>query len=59
MNDESSFLKAGIAWFGVGISRLLESIGIHSWGDFAAMLAAVYSAFLIFEWLRKQWRDTK
>ncbi|MGH8429619.1 MAG: hypothetical protein ACREUF_04360 [Solimonas sp.] len=56
-HEQSSFVKAGVVWSGVGISKFLESIGISSWGDFAAMLAAVYSAFLIFDWLRKQWRS--
>jgi hypothetical protein len=55
-DDKASVIKAGVAWGGVWIARFLDAFGIHSWGDFAAMLASVYSAFLIFEWLRKQWR---
>ena len=55
MNQEQqSAVKACIAWGGVGISKFLESIGVASWGDFAAMLAAIYSMFLIFDWLRKK-----
>lgn len=57
MNDDTaSTVKAGVAWAGVCASKFLEAIGIHGWGDVAAMLAAIYSAFLIFDWLRKQWR---
>jgi hypothetical protein len=49
-------IKAGAAWGGVGISKFLEAIGIGSWGDFAAMLAAFYSLLLIGEWVWKKWR---
>ena len=53
-NEQQSAVKACIAWGGVGISKLLDSIGIASWGDFAAMLAAIYSLFLIIDWIRKK-----
>jgi len=54
--DQIAAAKAGAAWGGVGLAKILDSAGIHSWGDFAAMCAAVYSLFLIFDWLRKKWR---
>jgi hypothetical protein len=50
-------IKAGAAWGGVGISKVLEAFGIGSWGDFAAMLAAFYSVLLIAEWIWKKWRE--
>jgi hypothetical protein len=49
-------LKAGAAWGGVGVSKVLNAIGIGSWGDFAAMCAALYSLLLIGEWLWKKWK---
>lgn len=57
MNEEQiAVTKAGAAWSGVGVAKLLNSAGIDSWGDFAALCAAVYSIFLIFDWLLKKWR---
>lgn len=57
MNEEQiAIAKAGAAWSGVGLAKILNGAGIHSWGDFAAMCAAVYSLFLIFDWLKKKWR---
>lgn len=58
-DDKASAVRAGIAWGGWCVSKFLDAIGIHNWGDVAAMLAAIYSAFLIFDWLRKQWRVSK
>lgn len=56
MNEQNNpVLKAGVAWSGVGFSKWLESAGINSWGDFAAMMAAIYSLFLIVDWLYKKW----
>ncbi len=56
MDDQKHpVLKAAFAWGGVGFSKWLESVGISSWGDFAAMLAAIYSLFLIIDWLWKKW----
>lgn len=49
-------MKAGAAWGGVGISKYLEAIGVSSWGDLAAMLAAIYSLFLIVDWMWKKWK---
>lgn len=49
-------VKAVIAWVGVGISKWLAAIGISTWGDFAAMLAAIYSLFLICDWIYKKLR---
>lgn len=51
--------KAVAAWGGVGISKFLETIGITSWGDFAAMCAAIYSLMLIVEWCWKKWKGRK
>jgi hypothetical protein len=50
-------VKAALAWSGVGCSKLLEGAGIHSWGDVAAMLAAIYSLFLIIDWMYKKWQN--
>ena len=55
--DQIAVAKAGAAWSGVGLAKLLSAAGINSWGDFAAMCAAIYSLFLIFDWLRKKWRS--
>lgn len=52
-------IKAATAWGGVGVSKYLDAIGITSWGDFAAMLAAVYSLILIGEWAWKKWKSRK
>jgi hypothetical protein len=57
MDIHDSRLKAGAAWGGVGISKFFEAFGIGSWGDFAAMCAALYSVLLIIEWVWKKWRD--
>jgi hypothetical protein len=48
--------KAATAWGGVGVAKCLEVIGVTSWGDAAAMLAALYSAILIGEWFYKKWK---
>jgi len=49
-------VKFLLAWGGVGFSKYLEEIGIHSWADVAAMFAAIYSLFLILDWVWKKWR---
>lgn len=51
--------KAAAAWGGVGVSKFLDAIGITSWGDVAAMFAAIYSLILICEWLWKKWKGRK
>lgn len=51
-DTKASASKAGAAWFGVFLSHL----GIHSWSDLAAVLAAIYSALLICEWCWKRWK---
>jgi hypothetical protein len=56
MDHHDSRIKAAAAWGGVGVSKILEAIGIASWGDFAAMCAALYSLLLIFEWGWKKWK---
>jgi hypothetical protein len=58
MEDQKNpILKAVFAWTGVGSAKYLEAIGISSWGDVAAMLAAIYSLFLIIEWIYKKWNS--
>lgn len=47
-------MKAATAWGATGVSIWLERIGVTSWGDVAAMLAALYSLLLIIEWLWKK-----
>lgn len=57
MNEtQVAVAKGFLAWSGVGLAKLLNNAGIHSWGDFAAMCAAIYSIFLIYDWLKKKWR---
>lgn len=43
--------KAGIAWVGVYVGKL----GIHTWSDVAAIMAAVYSGLLIVGWVWRAW----
>lgn len=45
-------LKACVAWGGVFLSKL----GIHTWSDVAAVLASIYTCFLILEWVWKHFR---
>ena len=57
MNDDQiAVIKAGVAWFGVGVAKGLNNVGIHSWSDFAAMCAAIYSLMLIAGWLRRAFK---
>jgi hypothetical protein len=51
--------KAGGAWTITGFAWWLESIGINTWGDAAAMLAAMYSTLLIIEWFWKRFKRDK
>lgn len=37
-----------------GVSAVVASFGIATWGDVAALLAAIYSACLIGEWIWKK-----
>lgn len=37
-----------------GVTVVLAGFGIATWGDLAAMLAAIYSACLIGEWVWKK-----
>lgn len=53
--QKNPVVKLLLAWGGVGFSKYLAAIGIHSWGDVAAMLAAFYSLFLIIDWIYKKW----
>lgn len=54
---QNPLVKASVVWSGVGLSKYLDAIGISTWGDFAAMLAAIYSLFLIADWLHKKWQS--
>lgn len=46
--------KAVGIWGGVSASKILGSVGINSWGDFAAMCAALYSLALLLDWVWKK-----
>jgi hypothetical protein len=48
--------KAASAWGGVAVAKMLDALGVHGWGDAAAMVATVYSLILIGEWM---WKKTK
>lgn len=45
-DTKTGIVKSGSAWLLVVIADL----GIKSWGDVAAMLAALYSLVLLIEW---------
>jgi len=45
-----------VAWCGVWLSRTLNTIGIHTWADFAAMCAAALSIVTLGDWV---WRKVK
>lgn len=47
---KASLAKGGSAWVAV----FLADLGINSWGDVAAMMAALYSLVLICEWVWKR-----
>lgn len=55
MDDHSSPMKAGLAWIGVALAKL----GIHTWSDIAAVMAAVYTGLLIIEWFWKRKKGRK
>jgi len=48
--NEHQATKLGTLWGGVALSKL----GIYTWSDVAAVLAAVYSLILIGEWCWKK-----
>jgi hypothetical protein len=52
--NQAALIKTGAIWSTIGVSEGLNSVGINGWGDFAAMLAAVYSIILIVEWVYKK-----
>lgn len=58
-DPQTQAASAVVAWGGVGFSKWLEFLGIHAWSDVAAVLASVYSLFLIFDWLHKKWKARK
>lgn len=39
-------MRLGAVWGGTGVAKYLEAIGIHSWSDAAAFLAAMYTLYL-------------
>lgn len=45
-----------VSWGTYGISRLLEALGIHTWGDYAGMMAGVVSTLLVIDWFWKKWK---
>lgn len=47
--------KLSTVWGGVSASKLLALIGITTWGDFAAICAALYSLALLLDLIIK-WR---
>ena len=51
-DPEHPVMKAAIAWMGVGLSYL----GIHTWSDLAAVLASIYTAWLILEKAYRLWK---
>lgn len=51
--------KAGGVWTITGFAWWLKNIGIDSWADVAAMLAAIYSTLLIIEWFWKRFKRRK
>lgn len=54
-DHEHPVIKAAIAWFLTGLSY----VGIHQWSDLAAILACIYTAWLIFEKAWKMWKARK
>lgn len=54
-DTKSGALKAGSAWTLVGLSK----VGINTWSDFAAVLAAIYTLLLIGDWFWKRWKGHK
>lgn len=49
-DTKTAAIKGTSAWAAVGLAH----IGVNTWGDAAAMLAALYSFALICEWLWKR-----
>lgn len=45
-------VKGSLVWIGVGFSKM----GINTWSDVAAVLASIYTTFLIVEWLWKKYK---
>lgn len=51
-DPEHPVVKAAIAWAGVGLSYM----GIHAWSDVAAVLASIYTAWLLAEKAYRMWK---
>jgi hypothetical protein len=51
-DPEHPVVKAVVAWIGVGLSYL----GIHQWSDLAAIMASIYTAWLIAEKAWSVWK---
>lgn len=60
-NPEQKMLvvKTATAWGGTVASLWLQQLGFNSWADVAAFLAAVYSLFLIIDWVYKRVRRVR
>lgn len=55
MNDQHVDAHSSVAHPVIKVVTVwLAALGITSWGDFAAMLAALYSLLLIIEWCWKR-----
>jgi hypothetical protein len=52
----ASAAKAGIAWGTIGIGRVLDLLGIHSWADYSYMVAGVLSTLMVLDWVWKKWK---
>lgn len=44
--------QVAFAWGGVGFTKFLNVIGVHSWADFSAMIVSLYTLalFAMFLW---------
>ena len=52
--QHTAAVRAGVAWTGTATAHWLDYIGLRDWGDFAALLACVYSIILIGDWIYKR-----
>lgn len=64
--------KLSVAWGGYGASKVLPGgdapsafiealhmIGIHSWSDFAGMMAGIVSTLIVIDWFWKKWKGRR
>lgn len=52
----ASATKAGVAWGGFALGKILESLGIHSWADYSYMVAGFLSTLMVLDFLWKKWK---